>query len=146
MDQVRPGRGDIQSTGSVDQIHPRHFNPSKIISRCNGSATSFERRSIHQSNQVSYQDGSWRIPPLLFPCQNLPHTNSVEDKLVKDSGPVGGPHLGTTSPAPSRNPTPDLAPTLIPTPVPVQIPAPAATNDLFKQFIKVYLETNQGPK
>ena len=43
-----------------------------------------------------------------------------------------------------------LAPTPIPTSALALVPAPAftlaATNDLFKQFIKAYLETNQGPR
>ena len=34
MDLVRPGRGDMRSTGSVDEIHPGHPDPPKIISRC----------------------------------------------------------------------------------------------------------------
>ena len=33
MDLVRPGRGDMRSTGLVDQIHPGHPDPPKIISR-----------------------------------------------------------------------------------------------------------------
>ncbi len=32
MDQVRPGNKNIQSTGSVDQIHPEHLDLPKIIS------------------------------------------------------------------------------------------------------------------
>ena len=67
-------------------------------------------------------------------------------------GPVGGIHLGSTSPAPSCNPTSglDLVPAPVPAPVPALVPAPApalaATNDLFKQFMKAYLESNQKPK
>lgn len=34
MDQVRPRQRDMQSTGLVDQIHPRYPNPPKIIFRC----------------------------------------------------------------------------------------------------------------
>ena len=50
----------------------------------------------------------------------------------------------------SRNPTPASAPILALAPTPAPIPtlslASAAINDLFKQFIKAYLETNLGPR
>ena len=76
------------------------------------------------------------------PCcslyQNLPPTDPVEDELARDPSPVGSPHSGDTSPAPSYNPTLNLIPALI--------SALAATDDLFKKFMKVYLEMNQRPK
>ena len=68
----------------------------------------------------------------------------MKDKLARDPGPVKRTHLGSTPLTLSRNPILGLTPipilNLAPTPV------PAATNDLFKQFIKAYLEMNQGPK
>ena len=39
MDQVRPGQGEIRSIRLVDQIHPRHPDPPKIISRCSQSGS-----------------------------------------------------------------------------------------------------------
>ena len=83
-------------------------------------------------------------------CRNLPPFDPLEDELARDPGPVGGLHSGNTSLVPFHNPTPgpDLVPTLVPTPVPAPVPtpapAPATTDDLFKQFMKAYLELNQG--
>ena len=78
------------------------------------------------------------------PYRNPLPIDSVEDELARDLGSVGGPNLGSTSLAPSRNPTPgpNLVLTLISAPVPTPTPAPAATNELFKKFMKAYLETN----
>ena len=102
--------------------------------------------------------------PRHSPCQNPPPIDPVEDELTRDPGSVGSPHLSSTSPTPSRNPTPgpDLVPALIPAPVFAQTPAPVlaqtpapvlawtpalvATNKLFKKFMKAYLKTNQGPR
>ena len=86
--------------------------------------------------------------PCRSPRQNPPPINPVEDELARDPGSVGGPNSGSTSPAPSRNPTPgpDLVPALIPAPIPAPTPAPVASDELFKKFMKAYLETNQGPK
>ena len=88
--------------------------------------------------------------PRHFPCQNLPPFDPVEDELARDPGPVGGPYSGNTSPAPSCNPTlgPKLVPALIPTPVPTPVPAPTppSSDELFKQFMRAYLESNQRPK
>ena len=73
--------------------------------------------------------------------RNLP-IDLVEDELAKDPGPVKGSHLGSISPAPSRNPTPGLklVPALIP--APVFAPAPPSSNELFRQFMRAYLELN----
>ena len=81
--------------------------------------------------------------PRRSPRQNLP-MDPVEDELARDPGPIGGPYSNSTSPAPSRNPTPGpkLIPALIPAPVPA--PAPLSSNELFKQFMRAYLELNQG--
>ena len=74
----------------------------------------------------------------------------MEDELVRESGPVGGPYSGSTSPALSRNPTldPELIPALNLAPIPALVPAPAppSSNELFKQFMRAYLESNQGLK
>ena len=72
--------------------------------------------------------------------------NLVEDELARDLGPVGGLHSGNTSPAPSRNPTPGpkLVSALIPAPVPA--PAPLFSDELFRQFMRAYLKSNQGPR
>ena len=79
------------------------------------------------------------------PRQNLPLLNSVEDELARDPGAVGDPHLGNTSLAPSCNPIsgPELVPTLILALFPT--PAPPSSNKLFKQFMRIYLELDQGP-
>ena len=52
------------------------------------------------------------------PHRNLFPIDLLENELVRDPGPIGGLHLGSTSPAPSCNPTlvPALVPTLIPAP------------------------------
>ena len=72
----------------------------------------------------------------------------MEDELAREPGPVGGPHSGSTSPALSCNPTPgpELVPALNPAPVPAPTPAPPSSNELFRQFMKAYLESNQGPR
>ena len=84
--------------------------------------------------------------PRRSPRRNPPPLDPVEDELAREPGPVGGPNSGSTSPAPSRNPTPgpDLVLALIPAPVPAS--APVASEELFKKFMKAYLETNQGPR
>ena len=83
-------------------------------------------------------------------CRNLPLLDPVEDELAREPGPVGGPYSGSTSPAVSCNPTPgpELVPALnlTPIPTPVLAPAPHFSNELFKQFMRAYLESNQGPK
>ena len=79
------------------------------------------------------------------PRRNLP-MDPVEDELTRDPGPVGDLHSDSTSPAPSHNPTPgpELVPALIPAPVPA--PTPLFSDELFRQFMRVYLESNQGPR
>ena len=86
--------------------------------------------------------------PCRSPRQNPPLIDPVEDKLARDPGSVKGPNSGSTSSAPSYNPTPglDLVPALISAPVRAPTPAPAATDELFKKFMKAYLETNQEPR
>ena len=70
----------------------------------------------------------------------------MEDELARDPGSVGGLYLGNTSPAPSHNPIPDpkLVSALIPAPVPAA--ALPSSNKLFKQFLRAYLESNQGSR
>ena len=79
---------------------------------------------------------------------NLFPLDLVEDELARDLGPTEGPHLASTSSAPSCNPT--LGPALVSAPIPASVPTPtptsAVTNDLFKQFIKAYLKSNQRPR
>ena len=84
--------------------------------------------------------------PCCSPCQNLPPLDPMEDELAREPGPVGCAHLGNISSALSRNPT--LGPELVPAlnPAPVSAPAPPSSNELFKNFMRVYLESNQGPR
>ena len=78
----------------------------------------------------------------------------MEDELAREPGPVGGPHLDSTSLALSRNPTlgPKLVPTLnpalnsAPVPAPVLAPALPTSDELFRQFMRAYLKSNQGPR
>ena len=90
--------------------------------------------------------------PCRSPHRNLLFLDPVENELARDADPVRGSHSGSTSPAPSCNPTPglDSVPTLVSAPIPALIPTPAsvlaAINDLFKQFMKAYLELNQRPR
>ena len=86
--------------------------------------------------------------PCRSPRRNLPPLDPVEDELAREPGPVEGPHSGSTSPALSRNPTPgpELVPALNPAPVPAPVPAPPASDELFRQFMRAYLESNQGPR
>ena len=69
----------------------------------------------------------------------------MEDELARDQGPAEGSHSGSTSPAPSRNPTsgPALVPALIPASVPAPAPAPGSFDELFRQFMKAYLESQK---
>ena len=108
----------------------------------NWSASLFGRKLCYQS-QVIYQDGSRKIPPSSLPSSEPPSIDPMEDMLVRDLGPIRGPHSGSTSLALSCNPTPgpNLVPTLIPAPVLTPTPAPVITDELFIKFI---IETNQG--
>ena len=83
-----------------------------------------------------------------FPCQNLLSINLVKNELARDPGPVRGPHSGSISLVPSCNliPGPALVPTLIPVPVSALAPILSSSNEFFKQFMKAYLELNQGPR
>ena len=82
--------------------------------------------------------------PCHSPRRNLLFINLVEDELTRDLGLVGGPYLGSISPAASYNPTPGPKLVLALIPAPVLAPALPSSNELFKQFMKVYLESNQG--
>ena len=83
--------------------------------------------------------------PCCSPCQNPSPIDIVEDELARDPGSVESPNSGSTSPALSRNPTPrpDLVLALISALFPAPTPTPVASDELFKKFMKVYLETNQ---
>ena len=79
------------------------------------------------------------------PRRNLPPIDAVEDELARDPDSVGGPHSGSTFSAPSRNLTPglELVPALIS--APISAPAPNSSDELFKHFMRAYLELSQGP-
>ena len=79
--------------------------------------------------------------PCRPPRRNVFSVDHVEDELARDQVPLEGSNFGSTSPGPasSRDSTPAPAPVLAPA------PAPASSNELFKQFMKAYLESNQGP-
>ena len=74
----------------------------------------------------------------------------MEDELATKPELVGGLHSGSTSSALSRNSTPGvelvlaLNPALVPAPVPAS--APFSSDELFKQFMGAYLESNQEPR
>ena len=78
------------------------------------------------------------------PCRNFSPTDPVEDKLAKNPGLVEDPYSSNNSSALSCHPTP--GPTLILVLNPAPTPTPASTNELFKKFIKAYLELNQRPR
>ena len=81
-------------------------------------------------------------------CRNLPPIDNIEDELARDPGPAKSSHLGNTSPVLSCNPTPGpaLVLALIFAPVSILAPALPSSNELFRKFIKSYLESNQGLK
>ena len=82
------------------------------------------------------------------PYRNFFPINYVEDELARDSSPAKGFYLGNISPALSCDPTPGLILVLflISTPVPAPAPVFPFSDKLFRQFMKAYLESNQGPK
>ena len=98
--------------------------------------------------------------PHCSPRRNPLPIDPIEDELARDPGSDRGPHLDSTSLAPSRNPTlgsdlvlalvsapiPAPLPAPILAPVPAPIPAPGPTNKLFKRFMKAYLKMNQEPR
>ena len=81
-----------------------------------------------------------------FPRRNLFPIDPVEDELVRDPGIAENSYSSSTSLAPSCNPTPGpaLVPVLISAPVFALSLALPFSDELFKQFIKGYLES-QGP-
>ena len=89
-----------------------------------------------------------RSRPRRSPRRKSPPIDLVENELARDPGSVGGPSSGSTFPALSRYSTPirDLVLALIPPPISAPTPAPVATDELFKKFIKAYLEINQGTR
>ncbi len=52
MDQVRPGHKNTQSMRLVDQIHPRHPDPPKIISRCSLGPIKLEILKAYTKNNL----------------------------------------------------------------------------------------------
>ena len=84
--------------------------------------------------------------PRCSPHRNLLPFDLVDDELARDPGPVGSPHSRNTFSAPSCNPT--LGPKLVLALILALIPAltPLFSNELFKQFMRAYLELNEEPK
>ena len=82
--------------------------------------------------------------PYCSPHRNPFSTDLVEDELARNPGPVRGSHSRSTSPAPSWNPAP--GPDQITTLILASALALASTNELFKKFMKAYLESNQRLK
>ena len=82
------------------------------------------------------------------PRRNLSPIDHMEDELARDLSPANASHLGSISLSPFCHPNlgSALIPTLIPAPVPTPAPPLPFFNELFRQFIKAYLETNQGYK
>ena len=74
-----------------------------------------------------------------FPFRNLLSLELMEDELTMDPGPIRGFYSSGTSSAPSHNLTPGPALILAPTPA----SALPSSNELFKQFMRAYLESNQ---
>ena len=68
----------------------------------------------------------------------------MEDKLIRDSDPIGGRHSGITSSTLSYNPT--SHPALVFALIPALVPTPVPTTELLKQFMKAYLKSNQGSR
>ena len=83
--------------------------------------------------------------PCRSPCRNPPPLDLVEDEPARELGPGGGPHSGSISPALSHNPIPGLELVLALNPTPVPALPPPSSDELFKNFMKAYLESNQGP-
>ena len=69
----------------------------------------------------------------------------MEDELARDLGPVEGFYSDNISLVPFHDATP--GPALVSALIPALVPTPATTllffNELFKQFMKAYLELNQ---
>ena len=82
--------------------------------------------------------------PCCSPCQNLPPIDHVEDELARDLSPVEGFYSGNNFSAPSHDPT--SGPTLVSALISALVPAPTlalpSSDELFRQFIKAYLELN----
>ena len=100
----------------------------------NGLTNPFGRRNIH----------SCPIYPIKLIVKIAPKGSHLYCSSCRNLPPGSiSPFLG---PALSRNPISALVSVFVPafTPVPAPAPALIATNDLFKQFMKAYLKTNQG--
>ena len=75
-----------------------------------------------------------------FPHQNLPFIDHVEDELIRDQSSTDGFHSSSIFFTPSRNHILNLV--LVAAPIAVPATALVATNKLFKQLIRAYLESN----
>ena len=83
--------------------------------------------------------------PCYSPRRNLP-INPIKDELARNPGPVRGLYSDSTSPALFCNPTPGPKLVFALNPASIPVPAPPSSNELFKQFMRAYLESNQGPR
>ena len=81
--------------------------------------------------------------PCYFSHRNLPPINHIEDELARDLGPADGSHFGSISYTLFCNSTlgPALLSTLIPALILVLAPASGSLDELFRQFMKAYLES-----
>ena len=99
---------------------------------------------IKSSIKIALRDSC----PCYYPCRNFFLIDHVEDRLTRDPSPTNNSHLGSTSSTLFYKPTP--GPALFLAFIPAQIPAPALAllsfDNLFKQFMKAYLESNQRLK
>ena len=134
----------IQSSSSFLSYQVDHFTILKAAYPIGQPIRLKENFVIDLKSSTEMAFGGSR--PCRSPRRNLLLIDLVEDELARDPGWVKGPHLGSTSPALSRNSTsgPELIPALISAPVPA--PAPLSSNELFKQFMRAHLESNQGPR
>ena len=78
------------------------------------------------------------------PRWNFSPIDYVEDEFARDQGPINDFRLDGTSFTLFYNPTPGpaLVSALIPALIPTPAPALPSFNELFKQFMKAYLESN----
>ena len=84
--------------------------------------------------------------PHCFLCQNLLPIDHMKDDLARDPGPTNSFYLGSISPILfcKLTPGPALVAALIPALAPALALALLSFDKLFKQFMKAYLESNQG--
>ena len=74
-------------------------------------------------------------------CQSFALIDLIEDELTRNPGPARGLYSNSSSPALSHNSI--LGPALVSALISASVSALILINELFKQFIKTYLELNQ---